>query len=66
MTAVIGVAERSGKLGRLVEPEDSEEDLAGGFVGADFEDVRSPVGAFGEVVTGGGDDVVQVVGFVFD
>ena len=31
MTAVVGVAERGGKLRGLVEPKDSEEDLVGGF-----------------------------------
>lgn len=65
-TAVIGVAERSGKLRGFVEPEDADEDLARGLVGTNFEDVGAPDGGLGEVVPGDGDDIVHAVVFVFN
>lgn len=65
-TAVVGVAERRGKLRGLVEPEDPEEELGGGSVPADFEDVGGPEGGVGEVVPGDDDGVVHAAIFVAD
>lgn len=66
VAALVGVAERGGKLRGSVEPEDPDRDSAGRFVAADLEDVGGPEGGVGEVVAGGGDDVVHAVAFVFD
>lgn len=63
---MVGAAEGVGKLLGFVEPEDSEKDLVGGFVPADFEDVGDPQGEVGEVAAGRADFVVQEVGFVVD
>ena len=65
----MGLVEFGGKLRGAVEPEEADEDLGGGSVGADFEDVGGPEGGDGKVVPGYGDGVVEVVrfavGFVF-
>ena len=58
MAAVVGLAEVGGKLRGSVEPEEADEDLGGGSVRAEFEDVSGPEGGGGEVVPGDGDGVV--------
>lgn len=65
-TAVMGLAEWRGKLRGMVEPEDPDEDLAGGFMAADFEDVGGPGGELGEIGAGDNYDVVHAVGLVVD
>lgn len=62
--AVVGCPERRGQVAGLVEPEDAEEDLGGGFVPADFENQGGPEGGVGEVVAGDGDGVVGLVFFL--
>ena len=63
VSAVVGLPERRGQVARLVEPEETEEDLGGGFMAADFEDQRGPEGGIWEVVAGDGDGVVGLVFF---